>query len=88
MVIKSIEDESGMNCVDVTSCPDGKFTFKVFRKDPEDQGRWTLVADYSGLQFDTEDQALRQAATKIPWLVEALLLSMVDQQKSFDLGTG
>ena len=59
MVINSIEDGSGMNCLDVTSRPDGQFTFKVFRNDPEDQGRWTLVGGYSKLQFDTEDQALR-----------------------------
>ena len=70
VVINSVEDESGINCVDVTSRPDGRFSFKVFRKDPEDEGRWTLVADYSGLQFDTEEEALRNAAEKIPWLAE------------------
>jgi hypothetical protein len=84
MVIKSIEDESGMNCIDVTSRPDGQFTFKVFRKDPEDQGRWTLVGDYSGLQFNTEEQALCQAASKIPWLAQALLLSGADQRNHLD----
>ena len=88
MVIKSIEDESGTNCVDVTSCPDGQFTFKIFRKDPEDQGRWTLVSDYSGLQFDTEEQALWQAAAKIPWLAERLLLSKAGQRKNPDDGIG
>jgi hypothetical protein len=71
MVINSVEDESGMNCVDVARRPEGGFSFKVFRKDPEDEGRWTLVADYSGLHFDTEEEALRNAAEKIPWLAEA-----------------
>lgn len=70
MVINSIEDESGLNCVDVTSRPDGRFTFKVFRKDPEDHGRWTLVADYSGLHFNTEIEALDSAAANIPWLAK------------------
>ena len=73
MTIKSIEDESGMNCVDVSSNPDGRFTFKVFRKDPEDQGRWSLVGDYSGLQFDTEAHAFSAAAARIPWLAELFL---------------
>lgn len=88
MVIKSIKDASGTNCIDVTSHPEGQFTFKVFRKDPEAQGRWTLICDYSGLQFDAEEQALRQAAAKIPWLAEALLLSAVDQRKTLDDKTG
>lgn len=61
-----------MNCIDVTSHPDGQFTFKVFRKDPEDQGRWTLASDYSGLRFETEDQAFHAAAARIPWLAELL----------------
>jgi hypothetical protein len=82
MVINSIEVESGTNRVDVTSRPDGQFTFKIFRKDPEDQGRWTLVSDYSGLQFGTEEQALWQAAAKIPWLAERLLLSEAGQRKT------
>jgi hypothetical protein len=72
MVINSIEDESGVHCVDVTGRPDGKFSYKVFRKDPEDQGRWTLVADHSALHFQTEDEAFREAATRIPWLADKL----------------
>lgn len=72
MVIKSIEDASGSHCIDVADGPDGQFSFKVFRKDPEDQGRWTLVGDYSGLRFPTEGQAFRGAATVVPWLAELL----------------
>lgn len=72
MIIKSIEDALGVNCVDVITHSDGKFTFKVFRKDPEDQGRWSLVADYSGLHFPTEKEALRTACAAIPWLAELL----------------
>lgn len=72
-----------MNCVDVTTRPDGQFSFKVFRKDPEDQGRWSLVANYSGLQFATEEEAFRAAAAKIPWLAELLALPAVKQGKGF-----
>lgn len=84
MVINSVEDESGMNCVDVTSRPEGRFSFKVFPKDPEDEGHWTLVADYSGLHFETEDEALRNAAVKIPWLAEAHLSALSADRKSID----
>lgn len=72
-----------MNCVDVITSPDGQFTFKVFRKDPEDQGRWSLVADYSGLQFTTEEEVFRAAAVKVPWLAELLALLEVKQGKGF-----
>jgi hypothetical protein len=82
MTIKSIEDESGMNCVDVSSNPDGRFTFKVFRKDPEDQGRWSLVGDYSGLQFDTEAHAFSAAAARIPWLAELFPATPVGQRRN------
>jgi hypothetical protein len=83
MIIKSIEDALGMNCVDVITRPDGQFTFKVFRKDPEDQGRWSLVADCSGLQFTTEEDTFRAAATRIPWLAERLALPTVRESESF-----
>jgi len=84
MVINSVEDESGMNCVDVTSRPEGGFSFKVFRKDPEDEGRWTLVADYSGFRFGTEEEALCNAAVKIPWLAEARLSASTAHRKNID----
>ena len=71
-----------MNCVDVSSNPDGRFTFKVFRKDPEDQGRWSLVGDYSGLQFDTEALAFRAAAARIPWLAALFAATPADQRKN------
>jgi hypothetical protein len=81
MTIKSIEDESGMNCVDLSSNPDGTYTFKVFRKDPEDQGRWTLVGDYSGLRFDTEAQVLAAAAARIPWLAASFPATPAAQRR-------
>jgi len=83
MIIKSIEDALGMNCVDVITRPDGLFTFKVFRRDPEDQGRWSRVADYSGLQFTTEEDAFRAATASIPWLAEQLALPVVRESESF-----
>lgn len=72
MTINSIEDASGLHCVDIMNHPDGTFSFKVFRKDPEDEGRWTLVGDYSGLRFQNENDVFRAAAAKAPWLTDAI----------------
>lgn len=78
------EHLSGMNCGDVTSRPKGGFSFKVFGKDTEEEGRWTLVADYSGPRFDIEGEALRNAAIKIPWLAEACLSASSAHRKNID----
>ncbi|MDB5823685.1 MAG: hypothetical protein JWR21_2389 [Herminiimonas sp.] len=62
-----------MHCVDVTSRPDGKFSYQVFRKDPEDQGRWTLVGDHSGMHFQTGEEAFGEAARRVPWLADLII---------------
>ena len=72
MVIHSIEDETGTHCVDVARDTNGTFTFKVFRRDPEDEGRWTLVADYSKTVYATETDALDAAGGKIPWMKDII----------------
>ncbi|MDY7548987.1 hypothetical protein RGU75_22495 [Glaciimonas sp. CA11.2] len=74
MVIHSIEDETGVHCVDVALDDNGTFTFKVFRKDPEDQGRWTLVADYAKTTYATEAEALAVAGGTRPWVKDVLNL--------------
>lgn len=66
--IISLEDADGLRCVDILEDGDGCFHFKEFRRDPEDGGRWTLVADYSAHSYTGSDEALRAAADAIPWL--------------------
>lgn len=68
MPIHSIEDDSGLHCVDFIDDEQGAFRFKVFRKDPEDEGKWTLVADYSKTVFASKAEAMSAAAARIPWL--------------------
>jgi hypothetical protein len=65
-VIRSLED------VDIFERPDGSYGFKEFRRDPEDAGRWTLVGDYSHHSYATADDALRVAATSVPWLAASI----------------
>jgi hypothetical protein len=68
IVVRSIEDDTGVYCVDIARHADGGFHFKEYRRDPEDEGRWTLIADYSHTSYATEADAIRAASDEIPWL--------------------
>jgi hypothetical protein len=50
---------------------DGTYTFKEFRRDREDAGRWLLVRDFSSITCTGLDETIRVAATRVPWLAEA-----------------
>ncbi len=67
-VIRSIEDGFGERCLDILKHPDGTYTLKAFRRDPEDGGRWTLVSDFSPKTFTSERDALSYATPRLPWL--------------------
>ena len=66
-VVDSLEDAEGARCVDLILRDDGSFGFKEFRRDPEDGGGWTLVADYSGLRYPNREAALAAAAETVAW---------------------
>jgi hypothetical protein len=66
-VIASLADPHGTRCVDVLQRDDGAFVFKEFRRDPEDAGRWTLIADHSGTAYPSKDAALKAAAAALAW---------------------
>ncbi len=69
MIIRSIEDLSGQYCVDfIEDETSGSFTFKVFRKDPEDYGRWSMMADYSRTSYASQALAVVAAKAVLPWL--------------------
>ncbi len=70
MIVVSIEDDWGLRCVDLTRHVNGQVTFKEFRRDPEDGGRWTLVADYSLTAYASTALAINAACTAIPWMAE------------------
>lgn len=67
-VVRSIEDRFGERCVDLIRHFGGRVTFKEFRRDVEDGGRWTLVGDFSGESFATIDEALGSAVLRVAWL--------------------
>lgn len=67
LVLSSLEDSEGVRCVDFFVRPDGTFGFRECRRDPEDGGRWTLVADYSDVVYKTKSDAMQGAAATIGW---------------------
>lgn len=67
-VVTSLEDHYGERCVDILAFPDGTFAFKVFRRDPEDGGRWTCVDDRSGTRYPSFADAKSAAAEVVDWL--------------------
>jgi hypothetical protein len=59
-------------CVDIFRRPDGTFGFEEFRRDPEDMGRWTPIAYYSGREFASEAEAINAARAVVAWLPAVL----------------
>jgi len=72
LVIESIEDETASHCVDIFRRTDGSFGFEHFRRDPEDQGRWTPLAYYSNARFEDEASARTSALQSVSWLGERM----------------
>ena len=68
VVFKSIEDAFHERCVDLFERPDGTFGFEEFRRDFEDQGRWTAVQYYSGKSYASQEAAWAAATAAVAWL--------------------
>ncbi|MBY0612767.1 MAG: hypothetical protein K2P80_11340 [Beijerinckiaceae bacterium] len=68
VVFESVENEAHDRCVDFFSRPDGSFGFEEFRRDLEDQGRWTPVCFYSGIVCADEGEARARALAAVRWL--------------------
>ena len=70
-IIRSVEDEHRERCVDFISLAGGGVVFKVYRKDAEDYGRWSLIADYSSITYPTPESAYKGAEERISWLPQS-----------------
>ena len=68
LVIKSIEIEDGLRCVDVFRRGDGSYGFEEYRRDPEDRRGWYATGGFFALRFATGTDALKQARANLPWL--------------------
>jgi hypothetical protein len=67
-VIRSLHNDEVDRCVDILENEDGTFGFKVFRRDPEDRGGWTLVSYNPHRIYSTEQEAVAAAKAAVVWL--------------------
>ncbi|MEL6965730.1 MAG: hypothetical protein AAFO01_23500 [Pseudomonadota bacterium] len=73
LVLRSIETEDELRCVDVFRRDDGSFGFEEYRRDPEDGRGWQIAGGYGGQRYATQDQALDGAIACVRWLRGASL---------------
>jgi hypothetical protein len=77
-VVATVHSDDAHHCVKIIRQPDGTFGFQEYRRDPEDAGGWTLVAESSGATLATERQALAAARSSVAWLSETAVSTMKD----------
>ena len=70
-MLTSIHNDPTDRCVDFFTRPDGRIGFKEYRRDPEDQGGWTLTAFDQRAVFSSYADALRAASARVGWLAAA-----------------
>lgn len=68
LVLRSINDDRESHCVDIFRRPDGSFGFEEYRRDSEDNRGWFPIGGYGERRFRSEDEALRDARSRIAWL--------------------
>lgn len=71
-VLRSIHDADVRRCVDILRQPGGPLTYREFRCDPEDGGRWFITNDFSHRSFADEAALLEDAKKEIGWLAAFL----------------
>jgi hypothetical protein len=71
-VVNSVNNEFANRCVDFFVRFDGRFGYKEFRRDPEDQGAWFIIAFDESRLFARYEDALESAKARVAWLSEAV----------------
>ncbi|MDJ0826602.1 MAG: hypothetical protein QNJ16_13955 [Rhodobacter sp.] len=67
-VIRSVEDPSGLHCVDIFRRPDGRFGFQHCRRDPEDGRGWAVLSASGPEGFGAQAEAWAAAVAHVAWL--------------------
>ena len=70
IVVESINDDTGMFCIDIMTSESGKFSFKGFRRDQEDNSGWYPYGPQSDSIYGSYKEALNAAVRAISWLEE------------------
>ena len=68
VVLLSLEDETGLLCVDILKLPSYGYGFREFRRDPEDTYGWRPTGLAHDCVLETRDFALEMACKSVPWL--------------------
>jgi hypothetical protein len=68
LVLASLENDDGSRCVDIFARADGRFGFEEYRRDPEDQGRWSPCGTNAHRVFATRAEAEAAARAAVAWL--------------------
>jgi hypothetical protein len=71
-VLRSIETDDGGRCVDIFARPDGTFGFEEYRRDIEDGRGWFAIGFHATGQYETANDALQEALSRIAWLRAAI----------------
>ncbi len=67
-VVRSVHNDSVDRCVDIVLRDDGRYSYREFRRDPEDQGVWYPVGATSSATFGSTEEAVEAVRIAIPWL--------------------
>ena len=67
-VVKSINDITNTLCVDIISNGQGQFSFKCFRRDPEDNSGWYPNGPESDFLYYSAQEAQKAAGEVVIWM--------------------
>jgi len=68
VVMRSIETDDGIRCVDIFRRSDGTYGFEEYRRDVEDGRGWHRIGYYAENVYETAEAALDSAIVQISWL--------------------
>jgi len=69
VVTRSINDQTGLRCLDLVQTGPGRHIWLECRRDPEDSHGWRVVF-YAADEFASEAVALADAKGRVAWLEE------------------
>jgi len=69
-VVSTLDDDSGMHCVDIVKTADGQFSYVEYARDADDPDAWHSREDADAPLFRTEYAAYMAATKACPWLLD------------------
>ena len=69
IVVLSLNDISGMFCIDIIRNDEGKFSFKSFRRDLEENSGWYSFCPESEFIYSSVEEAKMKAGELVKWII-------------------